>query len=119
VKTQPPIRGNLDPPLYYAHLRFGADKWAMPGYRIPLPRGRYEVTLPFCGVRPRACRQRFAIEVEGQLIRDGLEPLVDPGLGVPFEVRAEVEVTDGALEVLFTRIEDEAFANAIEVRRVN
>lgn len=96
----------------------GGGIWAFPGYRIPLPRGRYQVSLHFCVTHPRPYPARNGIEIEGVEVREAFDPIERHGFGVPYEERIELEVTDGALDIVLTEIQYIAGINAVEVRAV-
>lgn len=117
--TRPPIQTERDHPLYYPHRQYKERWWATPGYRLPLPVGRYELTLRFCETSPAPVPRLYGIEVEGDQVCEPFDPLAEHGFAVPRERRFQVEVTDGALDVVFTAIRGKASVNAIEVRRLD
>jgi tetratricopeptide (TPR) repeat protein len=115
--TRPPIQVEKDQELYYAHRHFWERFDAVAGYRIPIPCGRYSVVLHFCATSPNARPSRFGIRIEGRCVREPFDPVEAHGFGVPFEVTEEVEVADGALEIVFTPLSYIASVNAIVVER--
>jgi hypothetical protein len=116
--TRPPLKIDKDHELYYAHRIFWESFDAAAGYRIPLPCSSYAVTLRFCVSSPRAIPSRFGARLEGRQVLDVQDPVTTYGLGVPFEVRAEIEVNDGVLDFELTSITYIADVSAIEVRRL-
>ncbi|HVR76663.1 MAG TPA: malectin domain-containing carbohydrate-binding protein, partial [Planctomycetota bacterium] len=73
------------------------------GYKIPLPVGRYRVDLHFLeGELRKTGMRQFDIVLEGVIRQAGYEPL-NAGFGVPNILTFELPVTDGTLDLDFTR----------------
>jgi WD40 repeat protein/serine/threonine protein kinase len=110
------IQGTDDDALYQT------ERWFDPqapkprrGYQIPLPPGRYRVTLHFAEVywRPPAGRVfDVVIEDETRLSRYDLRA---PGFAIADVKKFEVRVDDGLLEIEFRAIEDNPKISAIEI----
>ncbi len=85
------------------------------GYRLPLPRGRYGVTLHIAEPwYPGEGYRIFDIEVEGELRVEGCDPgRVSPDRAL--ERHFEVEVDDGFLDLTVVPHRGEPFIGAIEV----
>ncbi|MBI4583033.1 MAG: protein kinase [Planctomycetes bacterium] len=113
---RPPIHPATNRELYYTLRSFEEKNWARNGYEIPLPAGRYELVVHFCQPTSRFVPCGFEIHVEGRPVGDRIEPAIDPGVGVTFEVRTEVNVNDGALDIELVSIRGTGVVNAIEVR---
>jgi hypothetical protein len=96
-----------DPPLYESERYFFEPVRVAPGYRVPLPRGEYQITLLFVeGWFKVPGSRRFDVLVEGKAVLTDYEPL-EPGFGVPFRREVRTSVTDGALNIDFgKRIEN-------------
>jgi hypothetical protein len=93
---------------------FTGRRAVIPGYRIPLPEGRYRVSLRFTeGFSETPGEREFDVFLEGE----ALCKRYSPKFGVP-EVRSrEIEVGDGALEIDFARRRGNPKITAIEVER--
>jgi tetratricopeptide (TPR) repeat protein len=114
--ARPRLKIQEDLDLYYDHRRFRAGATARNAYRIPLPRGRYDVTLHLCATDPRPEPRRFQLAVEGEKVGQALDLVKDPGVGALRLERIEVEVAAGALDLLFEPLPGcYAVVNAIEV----
>jgi tetratricopeptide (TPR) repeat protein len=118
--AQPPLKVERDRELYYSLRYFWEDFDVLPGYRIPLPCGRYSLVLRFCSTSwHEKLPHSFGIEVQGQQLRAKFSPAMEHERGVPFEVRKDdLEITEGVLEIVVTDIEQFAEVNAIEVKRL-
>ncbi|HVR72730.1 MAG TPA: hypothetical protein VMT52_00285 [Planctomycetota bacterium] len=105
----------------------GRDYWeplqAIPGYSIPLPAGRYGVSLslvekvrgtPSAGADSRAS---FEVLLEKMPIPAHVEA-GNTGAATPAAREVEVEVVDGALDIDFVRRFGDPLITAIEVRRL-
>ncbi|HZN57889.1 MAG TPA: malectin domain-containing carbohydrate-binding protein, partial [Planctomycetota bacterium] len=87
----------------------------LPAYSIPLPPGRYSVTLHFAETQHHEPRKRnFDIFLEEHAVFDGYDPYA-AGAGRPDAQTFDVEVVDGALDLAFRRHIDTARICAIEV----
>jgi hypothetical protein len=91
-----------------------------PGYRIPLPCGRYAITLHFCRATvfpPQREKRLFDVVVEGAELLKGYDP-AGGTVGVLEKKQFEVEVKDGCLD-LVVRFEHPwaAFLSAIELTK--
>lgn len=68
------IAGTVDPALYQT------ERWGMAGYRFEAPSGRYRVTLGVAEQFVKAAGKRtFAVKLQGQLVLDQFDPLVEAG----------------------------------------
>ncbi len=89
-------------------------------YRVPVPHGRYAVTLHFAEVwfHEPGCR-RFDVLVEGKEVLTDYEPFAAGGFAVPDKRTYETEVTDSTLDIGFApRVSNPKIA-AIELRRID
>jgi hypothetical protein len=85
------------------------------GYRIPLPQGRYRVTLGFAEVTfHEAGRRRFDVLLEGKKVLEDLEPKIDTPEVFTFEERVE----DGHLDLEFVRKAEDPSISAIAIERM-
>jgi tetratricopeptide (TPR) repeat protein len=89
------------------------------GYRIPLPPGRYLVTVHLVEVMSKVKgARRFTILAEGEPLVEDFEPLAQ-GFATAFQASREVPVTDGWLEVAFQSIQGAPQVAALEVERLD
>ena len=88
-------------------------------YRVPLPNGRYSVTLLFCeGWSPPVRQRRYDITMENKTVLTDFQPL-DAGFAVAHEKQFQVDVVDGRLDIDFLpRIKRHADINGIRIERV-
>jgi hypothetical protein len=102
----------------FKHGRVFAETDAVaPGYRLPVPPGRYRVTVHLAEgeVHDRGKRV-FDMAVGGRRFAEGFEPL-EAGFAVPQSRVFEAEATGGALEVLFLRRSGDPVVFGLEVKR--
>jgi hypothetical protein len=90
------------------------------GYRIPLPVGRYRVTLHNSETYFQEGREQrvFDVIIEGETVLESHEPLAH-GWATAYEDGFDVDVSDGLLDMEFVRrrIQNPQIC-AIEIRRV-
>jgi hypothetical protein len=97
--------------------RFPGDDFLPTAYKIPLPRGRYRVTLYFCESHYRTPgRRRFDVLIEGREAFRDVEPLA-AGFGTLHSLSAETRVDDGILEIEFVRKIGDPTITAMEIAR--
>jgi serine/threonine-protein kinase len=119
-------------PLYQTERWFPPGGGDPSGYRIPLPRGSYEVTLHFAEIffRPDGIFERdrrrwgrrfsgrsFDILVEGKVIRENYSP-VGRGFAVADRIQATAVVSDGFLDIRFRHRNENPKISAIAVQAV-
>ena len=111
------VAGAGEDPVYFDERAFNKDR-LNPGYRIPLPRGKYRVKLHFDEIWFRIPGSRvFDIRIEGKTAAESFAPL-KRGYAVPSVIERNVEVHDGLLEIeLVSRIEN-PHITALEVERL-
>ncbi|MBN1419016.1 MAG: protein kinase [Planctomycetes bacterium] len=115
-----------------ADLLYRTERWFPPspggtgGYRIPLPRGTYDVTLHFAEIFPglgprkrgenRGDRVRsFDIRIEGKTVREGYEP-IGKGFATADAFSVEASVEDGFLDIDLIHRQENPKISAIAVR---
>jgi beta-galactosidase len=109
-RTDQPVTGTADPQLYQTY-RFGTFR-----YRIPLPAGRWRVTLRFAEPFWSQPAQRvFDVAAEGRTVVAALDLVREVGPLAALDRSFVVPVTDGALDLAFTPRVDQAMVSAIEV----
>lgn len=87
---------------------------ALPGYEIPLPPGRYRITLHFAEIWYQEEGKRvFDIFLEGQPVFEDYQ--IPTGFAAAHEESAEVEVKDGLLNLDFRAKLDNPKISAIEI----
>lgn len=107
-----------DAAIYRTERYFPEPGRTLRAYSIPLPRGKYLVTLHFTeGWFEEASRRRFDVLLENEPRLIDYEPL-EAGFGVPDIYPSEVEVNDGALDLDFVRRLEHPKISAIEIERL-
>lgn len=106
------IEGTDNPALY------GAERYSMTGFWMPVPNGKYVIKLHFCetysGIT-RAGMRVFNANVEGIEIKD-IDPYRDGGGLLKAVVKTvEVDVRDGKLDIVFTAQQQNTVINGIEI----
>jgi beta-galactosidase len=111
------IEGTASDLLYQTERVFPAEGFHPPCYRLPLPDGRYRVTLHFAETFYRVKRRRFEVLVEGETVLPGHEPLAR-GFATAHAESFPVEVKDGDLEIELDRKVGDPGVAAIEVEPI-
>jgi serine/threonine protein kinase/Tfp pilus assembly protein PilF len=110
-----PRRHEIDPLVDKTERYFPDSLILIPGYRIPLPRGTYRVSLRFTeGYHEAPGSRRFDVLLEGKVILEDYSPR----FGVAEVHSRVVRVDDGALEIDFKRRVENPKISAIEVLRL-
>ncbi len=116
------VAGTDDQPLFKVCRSFPPLSEGLPGYRLPLPRGRYRVTLHFAEINfdyQAVGRRVFDVVVEGRTVLEGYDALARVGFGTAESLRFEsVLVEDGRLEVEFVHRVRNPVVSGVEVERV-
>jgi hypothetical protein len=86
------------------------------GFDIPVTNGAYTVRLHFAELnKPDPGTRVFDVEVEGDLLLEGLDLTTTAGLGVAVVHETDVDVTDGVVTIDLIRQVENAKISAIEV----
>jgi tetratricopeptide (TPR) repeat protein len=85
-----------------------------PGYKIPVPRGRYGVTLQFLDSFSPDSNRRFDVIIEGNMAIENLSKADQEG-EVPLVRKFDTEVKDGYLDIQFQARLGGPGVSAIEV----
>ena len=110
VGTTDPIAGTTADPLYQK-MRYGTMS-----YRVPVPAGRYRVTLHFAEIYWNSAGWRmFDVRVEGGLVINNLDIWATAGKNTALTRSFAVDVSDGVLDVDFISVVDSASISAIEI----
>ena len=110
--TADPIAGTADDALYQSE-RYGTF-----GYSVPVEDGTYQVTLKFAEVYFTAPgRRAFTVKAEGETVVQGLDLFAKVGHDAAYDVTATVEVTDGALDLVFSSSVNNAKLAGLVVRK--
>jgi serine/threonine protein kinase/tetratricopeptide (TPR) repeat protein len=106
-------------PLHRTERFFPEGGVEIPGYRIPLPSGRYRIRLHFIEGyhRDDGRRREFDILLEGHTAFPGFDP-AEAGFGVPRMKEVRMDVADGALDVGFRRRIDLPNIAGLEIERL-
>ena len=106
------IEATADDPLYRTERWFTESPQQPPGYRIPLPPGRYTVTLHFAEVfYEKTGRRTFDVLLEGREVLASFQPAIRTASQHAFET----EVRDGVLDLQFSHYLDCPQVAAIEI----
>jgi WD40 repeat protein/tetratricopeptide (TPR) repeat protein len=112
-----PVAGTELDPVYRDHRRFWGDREVRPGYRIPIPPGRYLVGLHFAETEAgKTGRRIFGALLERRTVLAGYEPL-RAGFATAQVQSFEVEVTDGFLDLDFLAEEPNPILSGLSVER--
>jgi hypothetical protein len=113
------IEGTTDDYLYQTNRWLYPREWKA-GYAIPLPRGRYRLTLHFAEDWYQAeGLRRFSVFAEGQEFARDIDPFGEHGFATAFTRQRTVDVDDGLLEIELRSERDYPFVAAIEVERID
>jgi hypothetical protein len=111
------IAGTQREAVYRTQRRFPQGYLQTSAYRVPVPRGAYEVTLHFAEVSWMSKGLRtFDILLEGKTVQPGYEPFV-AGFRTAEKLRFEIPVTDGILDIELAPGKDWPSIAGIEIRR--
>jgi hypothetical protein len=93
------VAGTDRTPLY-RDVRFDLD-----GYRVPLPAGKYAVTLRFCEPAYNAAGKRvFGVKLQGRTVLEHLDVFARAGANRALDLSfSDIEVSDGWLRIDFIR----------------
>lgn len=109
--TTATISGTSDGTLYKSE-RFGQFS-----YTIPVPNGNYGVTLKFAETYWSASGKRvFNVAVNGQNVISNLDIYSKVGKNAAYDVVVPVSVANGAINITFTSVVDNAKVSAILVK---
>jgi WD40 repeat protein len=115
--TQQDIQGTQDEPLYQSARTAGSDR-VLSDYHVPLPLGRYEVTMHFAELwwsehHGSPGYRRFGVVAEGQCVLDDYRP---PNATADIK-SFQIDVEDGFLDLEFIpRYDLDAQITALEIR---
>ena len=102
--------------VYVAERYFKPLRRALPGYRIPLPNGRYKISLHFAEVYYKRRGTRiFDVTIEEKKVIERYEPLAK-GFATPERFDFDVEVLDRFLDVSFVHVSQNPKIAAIEIK---
>ena len=109
------MEGTEDDALFRTERWFLRGALVPTGYRIPLPPGRYRVTLGFAEVSFREPeKRRFDVLLEGRTVLEDYEPQVDAAENFTYEQPVE----DGYLDLELVHKVDNPKISAIAIERV-
>ncbi|MBI3973851.1 MAG: PQQ-dependent sugar dehydrogenase, partial [Chloroflexi bacterium] len=108
--TTAAIAGTADDPLYQS------ERYGNFSYRFAAPNGTYTVTLKFAEIYWDSPGQRvFNVAIEGQPVLTNFDILAQVPRNTALDKTFAVSVADGALDVAFTTVADNAKLSALEV----
>ena len=104
--------------LYLQTRRYGRAGCAPAGYSVPLPRGRYRVTLHFAEIQPgkEAGYRRFDVLLEGDRKLEDYDSGAASSGGVDAHT-FNTTVDDAFLDIQFVRTVKDPLISAIEIER--
>ena len=105
----------------YATERWDQDDGLEMEYTIPVGNGTYDVNLymvNFTNHTSEVGERVFDIEIEGSVVQDNVDLIVEFGHQVGGTLTFPVTVTDGAVNIRFLHEVENPLVNAIEVRPV-
>jgi hypothetical protein len=112
------IQETENDPIYQTERYFQALATHQPGYSVPMPPGRYRVTLHFAEIFHHGPGERvFDILLEGQTVLEAFEPGA-VGFATAVKKSFEVEVKDGFLEIGFRGRVGHPKVSAIEIEPI-
>ncbi len=112
------VQGTEEDALYLSQRWFPGDEVAPAGYRIPLPPGRFRVTLHFAELyHLTPGLRRFGVRLEGEEVLSDFDPGAK-GFAVAQQLPFDREVRDGMLEIELVPRVGVPCVSAIEVERV-
>lgn len=114
------ITGTKSAALYRGERYFAIDMGVPANaYEIPLPAGKYRVTLHFAEIYHKEPGKRlFDVLLEGKTVLESYDPCAK-GFATADVRTFEVEVSDGLLEIAVLRRLDYPKLSAIEVERLS
>ncbi|MBI4604523.1 MAG: hypothetical protein HY721_21385 [Planctomycetes bacterium] len=111
------IPGAADALLHRSSRSFPGDRRIRPAYRVPLPAGRYAVSLHFAEVSFKQAGSRIiGALLERQVVLENYEPL-HAGFAAAEVKSFEVEVHDGFLDLDFLAEKADPVISAIAIER--
>ena len=113
------IEGTDDDAVFAEERYFYANTFVLPGYRLPVPPGRYGVTLYFTETFFSNAGQRvFSVALEGRQVLPDYDTFARAGFARLDTQRFEVDVADGCLDIELAAKVENPHLNAIEVERL-
>jgi serine/threonine protein kinase/WD40 repeat protein len=113
----PPISGTEEAPLYQSARSFPGDRLIRPAYRVPVPAGRYAVSLHFAEIRSKNPGGRvFGATIERKVVLESHE-LLRAGFAAAEVKSFDVEVRDGFLDLDFLAEQADPMISAIAIER--
>ncbi|MFN8473406.1 MAG: malectin domain-containing carbohydrate-binding protein [Anaerolineae bacterium] len=104
------IAGTSDPRLYQTY-RFGNFS-----YSVPVPNGNYQVNLKFAESYWTTTGKRvFNVAINGQTVLSNFDVLSQAAPKTALDKSFPVTVTNGAVNIVFTTVADNAMVSAIEI----
>jgi len=117
AKNRVEAAGGTDP-VYHTERWFPAEVPAKSLYRVPLPPGKYRVTLGFAeGYFRTLGKRRFDVLLEGKEILRDFEPLRF-GFATAHRESFDTLVDDGVLDIHFVPRVEDPMISTIEVQRI-
>lgn len=118
IATSVEIASTDDDPLYQSQRSFARGTIRPAGYRVPVPSGRYRVTLHFAEIEVKELELRyFDASLEGERVLPRHIPL-RAGFATAAAETFETEVRDGMLDIDFEQRSREPIIAALEIAPV-
>ncbi len=113
------VTGTEDDPLYQTERWFPEGEKGKPAYQVPLPPGRYRLTLHFAEIFHREGGKRiFGVALEGKQVMEGYDPFAAGFAGADKKTINDVPVEDGLLDIEFLYQVQSPKISALEIELV-
>ncbi len=110
ASTSTAITGTSDPILYESN-RYGNFS-----YNIPLANGYYNIRLKFAEIYWNATGERILnVSMQGTQVISNLDIYAQVGKNAAYDITIPASVTNGALNIAFSSVVDNAMVSAIEI----
>jgi tetratricopeptide (TPR) repeat protein len=120
-KWQPgDVKETEDDDLYRTVRSFPEDQYLLGGYRVPLPKGAYRVTLHLAEVNSQwPLPRRFDVRIEGKEVLKDYAPLLAKGFATADPESFDVEVSDGLLNIEFVQRAGAPMVSAVQIEAMD
>ncbi|MAB78825.1 MAG: hypothetical protein CMJ89_05660 [Planctomycetes bacterium] len=123
-EQSPRIEWTEDDELYRSQRAYPTRHKKAASYQIPVPDGKYSVTMHFAESDPRfkeAEKRQFGVKLEGDVVLEKWDPLAELGFARATSQTFETEVTDDWLDIDFVHVKDRSLPSisALEIQRID
>ncbi len=119
-EDSPPIKDTDDDELYRSQRSFSTRHTKASFYHLPIPDGKYSVTMHFAESDPRfneEDKRLFSVKLETVQVMENFDATKELGYATAGSRTFETTVTDGWLDIDFVHVKDKAFVSisALEI----